>query len=180
MTLVVETESHGEVEAGFHGPFVQFTRFGEYSFVTKHFCGLLVKFANDPRLRSSVITAYNLDKFWEREGDYIGEIMGILSEDERYRPQVERNLDRQKGEVLMEDDTNLKDEGRIIQMALSQDNRCVDLGDYKLSTPTFQRFALYIAKGGIFGWGDKRPEFARQALAAIEKSDSHMFKGYDK
>ena len=66
MTLLLKTESHGVVEAGFYAAFVAFTRLGEYSFATGHLCDIVRYFAENGSAKEAKILGYDLNTFWER------------------------------------------------------------------------------------------------------------------
>ena len=63
MTLMLETESHGDVESGFYGAFMQLARLGEYTFATKHLCDLIQYFAKNNKATETKAIAYDLDTF---------------------------------------------------------------------------------------------------------------------
>ena len=64
---MLETESHGEIESGFFGPFTQFARLGDYTFATRHLCELVEYLADNPKVHQSQILGYPIDKFWQGE-----------------------------------------------------------------------------------------------------------------
>ena len=60
---MLETESHGDVESGFYGAFMQLARLGEYTFATKHLCDLIQYFAKNNKATETKAIAYDLDTF---------------------------------------------------------------------------------------------------------------------
>ncbi len=182
MTLILETESHGGVESGFFGTFTQFARLGEHTFATRHLCELVQYLAKNPNLREAQILGYDLDKFWGREGDYTQELMQMISEAEQpYLPKsqkfdLERRLERQQGEVAIEDDIDLHDEGRMIPVKVADDDKSLTLGNYRVSALHFGRMATYLVCGGWFGWmNGRKPEFADPTIEAIKNSKRELY-----
>ena len=182
MTLILETESHGGVESGFFGAFTQFARLGEYTFATRHLCELVQYFARNPKLHEAQILSYDLDKFWERQGDHTQKLIQMISEAEQsYLPEsqkfdLERKLEKEQGEVAVEDDIDLYSEGRRIPIKIADEDHSIILGNYKVSALHFGRMATYLARGGFFGWmNDKKPEFADPTIEAIKSSKRKLY-----
>ncbi len=183
MTLILETESHGEVESGFYSAFTQFARLGKHTFATRHLCELVQHLAKNPNVRKAQVLGYNLDKFWQRQGDYTRELMQMVVEAEQsYLPELqrfemERQLERQQGEISVEDDINLHNEGRMIPVRVADDERSIILGDYRVSALHFSRMATYLAKGGFMGWmNSQNPEFAEPTIEAIRNSRRELYR----
>lgn len=138
MTLILKTESHGEVESGFYSTFTQFARLGEYTFATRHLCEFARHIAEKPNIKDGRILGYDLDKFWQRVDNHMEELTQIISEAEQsYLPElhkfeIDRELERQQGEISLEDEVDLYDEGRMIQIKITNDDSYVDIGKYKV------------------------------------------------
>ncbi len=91
MTLLLITESHGEVKSGFFSMYTQFTRLGEYCFATKHFYELAQHIASNSNIRNGQILAYDLNKFWEEANTHISERAQIILEAGRsYLPELQK------------------------------------------------------------------------------------------
>ncbi|MDP1695682.1 MAG: hypothetical protein Q8L29_02090 [archaeon] len=183
MTLILETESHGEVESGFFSTFTQFARLGEHTFATRHLCELIQHLAKNPRLHRTQILSYDLDKFWQRQEDYAQEILQIISEAEQsylpelHRLDMKRQLERQQGEISIEDDINLYNDGKMIPIRILSDEKFITLGDYKVAALHFGRMAVYFARGGFLGWSDgQKPEFAKPTIDAIKNSRRELYR----
>lgn len=80
MTLLLKTESHGVVEAGFHAAFMVFARLGEYSFATRHLCEVVQYFAENNSEKETALIGYDLSTFWERSQKYQQKILQTLLE----------------------------------------------------------------------------------------------------
>lgn len=80
MTLLLETESHGIVEAGFYAAFMQFARLGEYTFATRHFCETIQYLAENNELTETTLLGYNLDTFSAGSSKYHQKIFKLLLE----------------------------------------------------------------------------------------------------
>jgi len=183
MTLILKTESHGEVEAGFYSAFTQFARLGEHTFATRHLCDLIQHLANNPQVSESQILGYDLDKFYQRLEDHAQGVAQMLAEvDQSYLPElqrfdVERQLARQQGEIPVEDDIDLYDEGRMVSVRVMDDERSITLGAYRVSALHFGRMATYLANGGFMGWMDgQKPEFAEPTIEAIRNSERELYR----
>lgn len=179
---MLETESHGVIESGFFATFTQFARLGEYTLATRHLCELVQHLAEHPDIREAKILGYDLDKFWQREGDHTQEIMQMVREAEQsYLPELhcdemERQLEREQGEVPLEDEIDLHDEGRMIPAKVGNDGSSITIGKYRISALHFGRMAVYLARGGIMGWmNEQKPEFAEPTLQAIKESRNPLY-----
>ena len=183
MTLILKTESHGEVESGFYSTFTQFARLGEYTFGTRHLCELVQYLAENPEVNRAQILGYDLDKFWQRFSDNTQELIKMITEAEQsYLPELkrfdmERQLERQQGEVIVEDEVDLYNEGRMIPIRVIDNERSIKIGSYKVSVLEFGRMAIYLANGGFMGWmNDKKPEFAEPTINAIKNSTRELYR----
>lgn len=183
MTLILKTESHGEVESGFYGAFTQFTRLGEYTFATRHFCELAQHIAERSNIKGGKILGYNLDKFWQKRSDYMGELIQMIIEaEESYLPELQKyemdkKLEREQGEISLEDEVDLYDEGRMIPVIVSNNESYINIGKYKISGLHFGRMAVYLANGGFIGWiNEQKPEFAEATIEAIRNSKRGLYK----
>ena len=182
MTLMVETESHGEVESGFYSTFTQFARLGEYAFSTRHFCELVQYFAKNPQISKAQILGYDLDKFWEREEDHMQEITRMIIEaGQSYLPELQKSdteqLERHRGEVCAEDEVDLYDEGRMVPVDVADDESAITIGEYRIPALHFGRMAVYLAMGGFMGWmNEQKPEFAEPTIEAIKGSERELYR----
>lgn len=180
MTLVVLTISHGELECGFQGGFTQFFRFGEYTFATKHLCEIAKQIADDTSVLEGKILAYDVDKFWEKNSEYIGEMMeGIGQIFNSYLPKLhrvefERKIESKQGKVSIEDEYDFKGEGEFVPIKIKEDE--VILGDYTIPVEEFAGMCFYTARGGFFGWmNGAAPDFAEETMIAIKNSKNPLY-----
>lgn len=190
MTLVIQTESHGEVEAGFFSVFTQFARLGDYTFATSHVCKLVQKLAEYPTARQGRILGYDGDKFWQRRDEYFQEVVHLLMEQLiladaegnylsglHYSESNEKKLGKLQWEVPLEDEVDMYDEGSIVPVTISEDGNFIAIGEYRLSAITFGRMAVYLAKGGIFGWmKGHKPGFSEPTIQAIKASENPLYR----
>jgi hypothetical protein len=183
MTLFVETESHGTVESGFYCSFVQFVRLGEYAFATRHLCELVQHLAEHPNMRGGRIRTYDLDRFYERFDEHIQEFVQTLEEaqqswlPELQRTDMDRRMENEQGEISLEDEVDLYDEGKLLPVKVSEDGSMITIGQYTISALHFGIMAVYVARGGFIGWlNGKKPEFAEAALEAIKRSENPLYK----
>lgn len=183
MTLILETESHGGVESGFYSAFTQFARLGEHTFATRHLCELVEYLANNPQVRQSQILGYDLDKFWQRQREDMQELANMIAEAEQsYIPELqrldmERQLEGRQGEISIEDEVDLYDEGRMVPVRVANDEKSISIGDYRIAALHFGRMSAYLAHGGFMGWmNDQRPEFAESVINAIKSSKRELYR----
>ena len=183
MTLMLTTESHGDIESGFYSTFTQFARLGEHTFATRHLCELVQYLANNPALRQTQILGYDLDKFWERQGDHMQEFAEMITETENsYLPELqrfdlERRLEREQGEIPVEDDVDLYNEGCMVPIKVTEDERFITIGNYRISAIHLGRMAIYLARGGFMGWmNGQKPEFSETTIEAIKNSQRGLYR----
>ena len=183
MTLILKTESHDDIESGFYSIFTQFARLGEHTFATRHLCELVQHLAKHPQVSEAQILGYDLDKFWQRQKDYIQELMQMLAEaEESYLPELqrsdmERQLEGQQGGISVEDGVDLYNEGRMVLVRVSDDERSISVGDYRVSALHFGRMAAYLANGGLMGWmNSQKPEFSEPTIKAIKNSRRKLYR----
>ncbi len=183
MTLLLKTESHGEVESGFYSTFTQFARLGEHTFATRHLCELVQHLAENPHVHKTKILGYNLDKFWQRQGEHVQELIQMTLEAEQsYLPElqrfdIDRRLESQQGEISVEDDVDLYNHGRMIPVRVTDDERLITIGDYRVSVLHFGRMAVYLANGGFLGWmNGQKPEFVEPTIDAIKNSRRELYR----
>jgi hypothetical protein len=51
------------------------------------------------------------------------------------------------------------------------------VGSYRISAIHFGRMAIYLAKGGLFGWiKERKPEFSEPTIQAIRESRNPLYK----
>jgi hypothetical protein len=188
---MLRTESHGTVEAGFFSVFTQFSRLGEYAFATSHLCKLVQQFAQHPAVREGRVLGYDLDKFWQRQTEYFQELLEMVSRQVMladamghypselpYTESDQRRMEQAQGEVLLEDEVDIYNEGKIVPVKISQDGHAITIGDYRIFAIHFARMAVYLARGGLFGWmKDRKPDFSEPTLQAIRTSKNPLFRG---
>jgi len=179
MTLILKTESHGEIESGFYSAFVQFTRIGEYAFVTKHLCDLIRDFAENPDAREGRIIGYNLGKFEERMDEYLGRlIQTFVEQEEESYMSGSTSLDQrlESNEIDIEDEIDIYNEGQIIHVEIEDNGSIICVGEYKISFCHFGIMALYLADGGFMGWRENEiPEFAEGLRSTIKTSQNPLY-----
>lgn len=66
---------------------------------------------------------------------------------------------------------------RNIHVNFAEDKDTISIENYVVSKEHFRDFALYLAKGGHFGWEkDRVPEFAKSVLKAIVTSSNPLYR----
>ena len=139
MTLLLKTESHVEVESGFYRTFTQFARLGEHTFATRHLCELIQHLAEYPQVSQTQIISYDLDKFLQRLEDYAQELTQIKTEAEQsYLPNLQKyeiigKLGRKQNKISLENELDLYNEGKIIPVIVTDDEKAISIGEYKIS-----------------------------------------------
>jgi len=170
MTFILETESHGHVEAGFLSILNRYSRIGEYTLITKHLCGLARNLAEHSELRDTEILIYDQDKFWQKYEDYANELVI------KQGGGIEERIGN-PGEPSLEDDLNLSKEGNMVSVKVGDDESSITIGDYRIPNLEFRRLSLYLAQGGFLGWMDgKNPEFSEPTLKAIRNSTRRLYR----
>jgi len=182
MTLVVYTESHGEVESGFFAFFTQFTRLGDYTFVTKQFCEISRQFAENPRAKHGRILAYNTEKFWRRFEEGFDDAMQNIDDCVRkfkcFKPEIVTQSIVTNGNSSLEDELDLGNEGEIVPIYISDDEKTVTIGKYNMLANQFGFMAYYAAHGGWLGWSPgHEPDYAQPTLQALNSSERLYFNG---
>jgi len=183
MTLRLKTESHGEIEAGFFGIFTQFFRFGEYTFATRHLCELVEYLANNPQVLRSQIIGYNLDRFWQRRLEDEQRFAQMSAEawqsalPELQISEMERQSEHQQGHIPVQDEVDLYNQGRMVPVIVSDDEKLISIEDYCMEALHFGRMAVYLTDGGLVGWlNGQIPEFAESASKAIRHSKRELYR----
>jgi len=157
---MLRTKSHGIVKAGFHSTFTQFVSLGEYAFATRQLCELVQNFARNPQVREEQVPSYDLDKFWQKQEDY----------------HLKLHPQEQQGEISVEEEIDLHREGRMIPIRVSDDERSITLGDYRVDALEFGRMAYYLSIAGCMGWmNGKKPKFAESTIEAIKNSGRELY-----
>ncbi len=183
MTLLLETESHGTVESGFYSAFTQFLRLGEYTIATRHLCELVQHIAEHPDRREGRIRTYDLDRFYERFDENVQEFAQMVAEaqqswlPELQRADMERRMENEQGQIFIEDEIDMYNEGRIVPVKISDNGSKITIGQYVISALHFSRMAVYVARGGFVGWlNGNTPEFAETTLEAIKRSRNPLYR----
>ncbi len=180
MTLILITESHGEVDSGYFSVFTQMARLGEYTFVTRHFCELARRFAEKPRARKGRILSYSLERFWDRFGEQAGDIFQILEEsktEKEFGSKIDTYFDRQQGRASLEDEVNLKNRAHIIPVTVGDHGENIQIGVYNIAAHHFGVMAWYLSRGGWLGWsGNSKPNYAEATIEAIKKSEHPLYR----
>lgn len=176
MTLILITESHGEVESGFFSVFTNFTRLGEYAFATRHMCELTQLLSKHPSLYKTRILGYDADKFWEKFSNFTNEILDAMTQS--YLPELQQyEVDKcfeQQGEITLIDRLSLEYEGRIIPVEVAKDEKSIAIGKYTINAFEFRCMVGYLAGGGWLGWKNK-PEYAEPTMRYLENPTRRLF-----
>jgi len=181
MTLVLGTKSHGEVEAGFPGPFDEFVRLGEYSFTTRSFCKLAQQIAEKPSEKIVGILGFtDEDGFWERVDDNLTHYIPLIIEAGKHAPNdqqsyIDRKIEQRRKKP--EASPDLLSREVLIPVRISDDKSSISIGEYEIPKEEFSYMALCVADGVFIGQrGGRKPEFAKQTLRAIRGSRSSFYK----
>src|SRR3989338_1847338 len=183
MTLLLKTESHGIVEAGFYAAFTAFARLGEYSFATRHLCEVVQYFAENNAAHGTSIIRYDLNTFWEKSQQHQQKIILALLEQAQQstltalkESNLERKLEQWQTEFQFESGNEDVYNGEIIPVTISEQEQSIKIGKYIISSSEFGGMAYYLAHGGFFGWGDNIPEFAEVTMRSMQSSKRELYR----
>lgn len=193
MTFSLNTESHGHIDAGFYSVFVRFARLGDHCFPTEYFCSFVKKLAQNPEIKKCVFFVYPESKFWDKNAEYIDELVdkflekssqsdgsdGWLPELENWKGEKKEIVDHDQGKVRLEDELDIENGLYKIHFEVSDDKKYVNFGEYKMTADEFAIFSFYIAEGGWFGWKVK-PDYAEPTINAIKNSAHPLFSCFKK
>jgi hypothetical protein len=189
MTLILKTKSHGNIESGFFGPFTEFIRLGDYSFTTKDFCNLVKDIAENPDEKDGRIVGFDdPEEYFVKFRNNMNEFAQEVLDAQKYHPKSHKSqqayIDRQTeingGRNSSEDRLDLQNNGKLIPVKIT-DKDSIVIGVYEIPAPEFSYMAVYVANGGFLGWkNNKKPEFAKSAIEAIEKSRNSFYKTVQK
>ena len=173
MTLVLKTESHGEVDSGFFSAFTKLARIGDYAFETKDICELTRFLANNPKLKELKIHAYPVDNFWKIEDKYLNSFANLKDYSSKG---IDAHIEKNQGKLSLEDKTDVISDGMTIPVKIERN--AIRIGKYLVENFHFGLMAIYLANGGWLGWLDNRdkPDFAEPTIQAIKKSNSRVFR----
>ena len=69
----------------------------------------------------------------------------------------------------------------MIPVIVTDDEKAISIGEYKISALHFGGMAVYLANGGFMGWeNDKKPEFAEPTFSTIKNSKRGLFEEISK
>lgn len=179
MTTYITTESHGTLEGGFFGPLIQFTRMGDYTFATLHFCHLVKELALHPDRRKGRILAYDESKFWERGNEDLSELLHMFDGahnsylPELYKAEISRHIDASPTSISIEDEVNMHGDGQFLPVSI-QDDDTISIGQYNMNFTHFGRFALLVTIGAVSR--NAVPDFVLSTLEAMRYSKSPLYR----
>ena len=183
MTLILKTESHGEVESGFYAAFMQFARLGEYTFATRHLCEAIQYLAENNKTLETKLLGYDPDKFWTGSTAYHQKIARLILEQAGQstlpaskEAGLKKQLEQWQTEIHIKDgEDDVYSPGRIIPVTVIKEEQSILIGDYQISSVHFGRMSRYLANGGLFGWGNP-PQFAEITMKAIQNSSRELYR----
>ena len=181
MTYIIETVSHGNVEAGFFSVFGHMTRIGKYAWVTKHFCNMTSVIANNPDAHVLQVPTYPVEKFWTKCEDY------ICARDEIYCDHFSGNgatndtllkrLQVLEQEPQLTDELDVRGETCALDVIVDKKEKRIRIGEYVVEAFHFSDLAIYVAQGGIFGTlPGVRFDYADYLMDSIRLSRRLFFK----
>ena len=101
--------------------------------------------------------------------------------DGRYPNNKQRQVKERGVEVSLDDVFDLNNEVMHVPITVSKDSRSINIGEYKISSFYFGRFASYLARGGIMGWEeDNVPDFSERTSKAIKESKNPLYQEIQK
>lgn len=185
MTYILRTQSHGEVDSGFLSFFVGFIRIGELSMPTRHFCELNQLLASNDKIRESRILTYDLEKYAERWGEALNDLLNnmpssseyLIPELEEYKRGQLMQSKKNQIEVSVEDEIDMHNEGKLVPVRILDNGNKISIEKYVLKHDEFAYFAYYVVDGGFMGWKDEKyPDFAMNALRAMKGSHNRIYR----
>lgn len=173
MTLVLKTESHGEVDSGFFSGFTKLARIGDYAFETKDLCELVKYIAGNPELKELKIHAYPSDSFFKMRDRYINSFANL---EDYTQKGIDEYIEGNQGKMSLKDKAGIIQDGMSLPVKIEED--AIKIGKYTIENFHFGLMAFYLARGGWCGWPDEKdkPDFSEPTIQAIRKSDSPVFK----
>lgn len=173
MTLVITTQSHGQIEAGYFGSYTAGFRFGEFAFPTRAVIRMVQHFAEKSSSLAVNLPSFGEEVFWKRASTNLSLICDRLFEmNDSLFPELKRN--ELEAELRSLDSGIFGERERpafvVAPIRISDDEKIISLADYKIDRDEYQFLAGYSLRGGWFGWPDKKfPEEALDAIAAVRK-----------
>ena len=161
MTYVLETKSHGNIDAGFYSSFTALARVGEYTFLAKDLCGLAAQLATSPKLRNGKLLDLGEDSFWE------GFQTRLMD-----RTTLPRNLQT----PTLEEVFDLGNSGNPVSLHVHKSENSINIGRYRIAARNFSSFSYYLASGELFGWGYSVPGFSELTVNALRQSQRPLFR----
>ena len=183
MTLIIKTESHGDIESGFFCNFTQMVRLGKYAFKTETLCNLVQYLAKNPDKKEIEISGYDVDKFWEIENKHRKNLAGLISDTSKFFVSqiVDIYIKENRGKLSEEDTQDLVKEGEIIPIDIDNNKKLITIGEYEIEDIHFGIMMYYITRGGWIGWPENtKPDYAEPTIKAIKKSRNPLFKKIQK
>jgi|SRR3989344_54772 len=172
MTVELQTENHGMIDAGFFAAYTQFYRFGKYSFITRHFCEIGRELAKDPSKRDLILPSYDLDTYFRIMNEDLQDLLTDIDDDLicGLAPSLERIMAKRL-EVSSQEMNSIWKDGDIINISISADYQKVEIGEYIIPTFDLAYLVYDSAKGGLFGWNPRLiPDFSQPTLESIKRS----------
>ena len=185
MTLILETISHGKIDAGYLSSYTGMVRLGEYVFTTKYFCNFVQYLADHPYERKGAVLAYGLDKFQQGFNDDILEFLMMTMESKNLPHELRQSFVNEKiresqGKISRESEADLQHKLKMLPVKISRDFSSIAVGKYEISAENFVSMACWITNGGWLGWKDEKPEFAELTIKKMKESENHLFMEYQK
>ncbi|MBT5022379.1 hypothetical protein HOK51_03330 [Candidatus Woesearchaeota archaeon] len=179
MTLILVTETHGEVSSGFCATFTQFSRLGEYCFTTKHLCELIQHIAENKDLCETKILSFDESLFWKKDIKYTLGLLKLVHEEQESEGPINNSvLDKYVADetsISQKEELQLYTQGTMLDVIISDSGNSIQVGEYTINSTHFGRFADYLTHGGFMGWNPKTPKFATTAKEAMEKSKHPLY-----
>ena len=183
MTLTLETKSHGDIESGFFSFFTQLSRLGKYTFGTEALCTLTQYLAKNPNEKEAEILGCNVNKFWELEEKYSGNLVELISNASKATISQEANayFEKNQGKLSEEYAQDLFEEGEIIQISIDNNRSSITIGEYEIENIHFGRMMCYLTHGGWMGWPENAvPDYVKPTIESMKNSKNHLFRKIQK
>ena len=179
MTLVLQTKSGEQIDAGYYKGFMKLSRIGKYAFETRDLCGLIQNLAENPRLREARLFGYDEKKVWELEEGYNSSLMQrrvsyLFGQD---TGELEKFVNNNR-ELSAEEKIEMMKDKIEVPVRVHRFRGFLDIGDYEIGNSQFVQFAYYILNGGFDSWAGELPKFAKDAKIAIQLSGNTLFKSW--
>lgn len=89
---------------------------------------------------------------------------------------VAKNPDMRESKLRDITPQNGKKAVEVVNFSICPEAKTVSIGDYVIPSESFGNFALYLLRGGRFGWEGAVPSFAEGGLNELMKSEHALFR----